>query len=69
MQVGDLVELSAAGKKAQQNVDIIDGAWGIIMGLQDMVPHPFKITWYFPTGKTMKHPMARYEIKKMRGKK
>jgi hypothetical protein len=67
MQVGDLVELSAAGKKAKQNSEVY-GYWGIIMKI-DGFNHPYRIDWFRPDGSLKRVPMARYEIKFMRGKK
>ena len=67
MQVGDLVELSAAGKKAKQNSEVY-GYWGMIMEIKGQ-HHPYRINWFRPDGTLMRFPMARYEIKKMRGKK
>ena len=67
MQVGDLVELSAAGKKVKQNSEVY-GYWGMIMEIKGH-RHPYWINWFRPDGTVNRVPMARYEIKKMRGKK
>jgi len=67
MQVGDLVELSAAGNKAKQNSEVY-GYWGMIMEIKGQ-HHPYRINWFRPDGTLKSVPMARYEIKKMRGKK
>jgi len=68
MQVGDLVELSAAGSKAKQN-EMVWGLWGMIMKVREHGNHPYSIEWFKANGKTHRCPMARYEIKKLRGKK
>tara|TARA_R110001583_G_scaffold85223_1_gene223355 strand:+ start:481 stop:690 length:210 start_codon:yes stop_codon:yes gene_type:complete len=69
MQVGDLVELSAAGSKAKQN-EMCWGLWGMIMKIDKISQnHPYKIQWFRKDGSTHRCPMGRYEIKKLRGKK
>ena len=67
MQIGDLVELSSAGSKAQQNSEVY-GYWGMIVEITGN-NHPYRIDWFRPDGTTKKVPMARYEIKKLRGAK
>jgi hypothetical protein len=67
MQVGDLVELSAAGNKAKQNNACYD-QYGIIMEIKGQ-SHPYRIQWFRKDGSSHRCPMARYEIKKLRGKK
>ena len=65
MEVGDLVELSAAGRKIKQNSQCY-GLIGLITRIakdQNITNHPIKIEWL-----GMGHyPMKRYEIKKVRG--
>ena len=69
MKVGDLEELSAAGSKAKQNSECYD-QYGIIMKIKkDGSHHPYRIKWFRSNGSTHDCPMARYEIKKLRGKK
>jgi hypothetical protein len=68
MQIGDLVELSAAGKKAQQNSEVW-GLWGMITKVRTYGNHPYSIDWFRPDGSLKRVPMARHEIKFMRGKK
>ena len=67
MQVGDLVELSAAGRKIKQNSQVY-GLIGLIVRIAkdgNITNHPIKIEWL-----GMGHyPMKRYEIKKVRGTK
>ena len=65
---GELVELSSAGKKLQQNADVI-GLWGMVMEYEPDNRHPYRIQWYNTSGTTKKFPMARYEIKRFRGAK
>ena len=67
MQIGDLVELSAAGNKAMQNMEV-RGLWGMIVEIAGYT-HPYKINWFRPDGSLKSVPMARHEIKFMRGKK
>ena len=68
IQTGELVELSSAGKKLQQNADVI-GLWGMVMEYDPTNRHPYRIQWYNTSGTTKKFPMARYEIKRFRGAK
>ena len=65
MQIGDLVELSAAGRKIKQNSQCY-GLIGLIVRIEkdrNITNHPNKIEWlgmgYYP--------MKRYEIKRVRG--
>jgi hypothetical protein len=67
MQIGDLVELSSAGNKAKQNSQCYD-QYGIIMEIKGH-NHPYRIQWFRKDGSSHRCPMARYEIKKLRGKK
>jgi len=67
MKVGDLVELSATGKKAKQNSEVY-GLWGMIIKIEGHT-HPYRIDWFRPDGTLKRVPMARHEIKFMRGKK
>ena len=65
---GELVELSAAGKKLQQNADV-RGLFGMVMRHDSLDRHPYKIRWFRSDGGLKEFPMARYEIKKFKGKK
>ena len=65
---GELVELSSAGKKLQQNADVV-GLFGIVLEYAKLEKHPYKIDWYNLDGTVKKFPMARYEIKKFKGAK
>ena len=68
MQAGDLVQLSSAGWKTQQNDDVkVKGAYGIILEITGN-KHPYQIQW-FGTGRDHPHmfPMARHEIKYYKG--
>ena len=67
IQAGELVELSAAGKKLQQNADVI-GLFGIVMRYEKG-RHPYKIRWFKSNGVLKEFPMARYEIKRFKGAK
>ena len=68
IQEGELVELSSAGKKLQQNADVV-GLFGIVFEYAKLDKHPYKIDWYNLDGTVKKFPMARYEIKRFRGVK
>ena len=65
---GELVELSSAGKKLQQNADVV-GLFGIVFQYVKLEKHPYKIDWYNLDGTVKKFPMARYEIKRFKGAK
>ncbi len=67
MQIGDLVELSAAGSKAKQNSNCQD-QYGIIMEIKG-ASHPYRIQWFRKDGSSHRCPMARHEIKYLRGNK
>ena len=64
MQVGELVELSAAGRKIKQN-NTCYGLVGLItrIDIGTCHNHPYKIEWL---GMGF-YPMKRYEIKRVRG--
>ncbi len=67
MQVGELVELSAAGRKIKQNSDCY-GLIGLITRIEldrNITNHPIKVEW-LGLGH---YPMKRYEIKRVRGTK
>ena len=68
IQNGELVELSAAGKKMKQNSDVV-GLWGMVIEYDPDNRHPYRIQWYQTSGTTKKFPMARYEIKRFKTKK
>jgi hypothetical protein len=66
MQVGDLVTLSAAGKKNQGNVAVI-GLLGVITKIKEHT-YPYEIRWWnAPRGDCPNGllSMKRYEIKKV----
>jgi len=65
MQVGELVELSAAGRKIKQN-DKVYGLIGLIVRIEpdlNITRHPIKIEWVGYGH----YPMKAYEIKRVRG--
>ena len=68
IEEGELVELSAAGKKLQQNYDV-SGLFGMVFQFVKLDKHPYKIHWYNLDGTVKEFPMARYEIKRFRGAK
>jgi hypothetical protein len=80
MKCGELVTLSAAGKKVQQNGEVL-GLFGMIIEIEKSFLHPYKIHWYgkkerinamlredcpWLSNNSMM-PMKRYEIKIFRG--
>ena len=67
MQEGEIVELSAAGRKIKQNKQCY-GLIGLITRIEldgNITAHPIKIEWL---GRGH-YPMKRYEIKRVRGVK
>lgn len=62
---GELVELSSAGNKLDQNSEVV-GLWGMVVKYRDDNRHCYQIDWYKPDGTIKKFPMARYEIKKFK---
>ena len=65
---GELVELSAAGRKLDQNSEV-HNLFGMVVEHKGNTRHPYKIEWYKPNGEIYKFPMARYEIKRFKGAK
>jgi hypothetical protein len=63
MQVGELVELSSAGRQLQQN-EKVRGLIGLVTRIDttSSTNHPIKIEW-LGYGH---YPMKRYEIKRVR---
>ena len=77
MQVGDLVQLSAGGRKSQQN-NAVDECWGgmiVDINRSNHCVYPFKVELYGRIKGTLNPegtailPMKRYEIKKLKAKK
>ena len=72
MQCGELVTLSSAGRKSQQNAEV-RGLYGMIVDIHHHENHPYKIHWYgskkrqFTGDNPHQLPMARYEIKYYKG--
>ena len=72
-KAGELVELSAGGKKSQQNTAVV-GMIGMILSIEESITYqrgayPYVIQWFgevynCPDGKL---PMKEYEIKRVRG--
>ena len=65
---GELVELSSAGKKLDQNNEVV-GLFGMVVEHKEQARHAYQIDWYRHDGTIHKFPMARYEIKRFRGAK
>ena len=68
IEIGDLVELSSAGKKLKWNNEV-KGMFGMVVEYNKTKKHPYQIEWYKSDGTTRPFPMARYEIKRFRGVK
>ncbi len=75
MQVGDLVELSSAGRKSQQNWAVKDKI-GMLVEVSKGEAYPYKVEWYGcddrKVGCGLRNgvlPCKRYELKRVRTKK
>ena len=68
IQNGELVELSSAGKKLDQNSEV-HGLFGMVVKYRENNKHCYQIDWYKSDGTTKRFPMARYEIKRFKGTK
>lgn len=74
MQVGDLVELSSAGSKNQQNLSVF-GKFGLLIEVNKHQRYGYVVEWYgLDTrvdyqGRKGVLPCKRYELKKYRVKK
>jgi uncharacterized protein YodC (DUF2158 family) len=65
-KIGDLVTLSAAGKKANQNYDVKTG-FGIVLLNQAAGEYPIKCAWF--GGKKDEFRFKAYELKFFKGAK
>ena len=65
IQNGELVELSAAGRKMKQNAEVV-GLWGMVMEYDPNNQHPYRIQWFGYTQGDGTFPMKEYEIKRVR---
>ena len=72
-KVGELVELSAAGRRNQHNDKVYD-MFGIVVGYEKNLKHcgerdryPYKIQWFGYNDGDGTFPMKEYEIKRVRG--
>ena len=73
MRVGDLVELSSAGRKSQQNMAVAD-KFGMVIEVNHRAHYPYSVEWYgvknvHYKGKAGVLPCKRYELKLMKVKK
>ena len=74
MQIGDLVELSSAGRKSQQNWTVKD-TFGMLVQIKKQDTYPYVVEWYGVKLSKNVHnppntlPCKRYELKKLRIKK
>ena len=74
MQIGDMVELSSAGRKSQQNWLVTDKI-GLVIKI-DRGEYPYHVQWYGGDGKLPNHhgnhgvlPCKRYELKMLKANK
>ena len=71
MKVGDLVKMSAAGRKTDQNSKCV-GGWGIVIDIVEKRSfgrnYPYVVTWFL-NGKSFPFRFSRYEIKKLKAVK
>ena len=73
MKIGDLIEMSAAGRKTDQNSKC-GGGWGIVTHIHQFDCHqrgrnyPYVVTWFL-NGESFPFRFSRYEIKKLKAVK
>jgi len=65
-KVGDLVQLSAAGKARQGNLSC-HGGFGFIIEIQGG-SYPIRTQWWKPDMSMSSHPFKEYELKKFKKK-
>ena len=65
-KVGELVELSSAGRKNKHN-DRVYGMIGMVLRVDNMEKYPYIIQWFGYNQGDGSFPMKEYEIKKVRG--
>tara|TARA_Y100000593_G_C4036544_1_gene203059 strand:- start:250 stop:468 length:219 start_codon:yes stop_codon:yes gene_type:complete len=64
-KVGELVELSAAGRKAKQNDKVYD-MMGMVLKIDKMEKYPYIIQWFGYNRGNGTFPMKEYEIKRVK---
>jgi len=74
-KIGELVELSAAGRRNKHNDKVYD-MLGMVMSYEKHLKYcgeqdryPYKIQWFGMTEGDGTFPMKEYEIKRVRGEK
>ena len=67
MKVGDLVELSALGRRAKWRRTMLN-LHGIVTGFRP-IPQFWEVSWFCENGKIHMQPMDRNEIKHVRARK
>ena len=67
-KTGELVELSAAGRKNNHNERVCDMI-GMVLRIDNMEKYPYIIQWFGYDQGDGTFPMKEYEIKRVRGKK
>tara|TARA_R110000824_G_scaffold274871_1_gene463591 strand:- start:242 stop:445 length:204 start_codon:yes stop_codon:yes gene_type:complete len=64
-KVGDLVTLSAAGRKSQQNYEVLEG-FGIVINLSPLHWHNYPIECTWVGGDIEVQTFKEYELKKFK---
>ena len=65
-KAGELIELSAAGRKLDQNNPCYDMI-GMVLRIDKLEKYPYIIQWFGLTRGDGTFPMKEYEIKRVRG--
>ena len=64
-KIGELVELSAAGRKNDHNDKVYD-MMGMVLRIDSIEKYPYIIQWFGYTQGDGTFPMKEYEIKRVR---
>ena len=64
-KIGELVELSAAGRKLNHNDKVYD-MMGLVLRIDNSEKYPYIIQWFGYTQGDGTFPMKEYEIKRVR---
>ena len=65
-KVGELVELSSAGRQRDQNNKVYD-MMGMVLRIDKLEKYPYIIQWFGYNRGDGTFPMKEYEIKRVRG--
>ena len=64
-KVGDLVQLSSAGKARQGNIAVL-GGFGFVIRINKHSSYPVRTTWWRANMDMTAHPFKAYELKKFK---